>query len=168
MSKIEIETYWYGGADADRRCVDLAQAAAEAVHTLNYATMAGPSRGLVYPSNVGSVLSGIAAAVGHMRQLCEQLADFVDELGEDDRLYHDQDKNPVTSTENTRIALHRAAALTDTLGDALNNAYSHVNHLGMRDGVGQADAEPPTPSRHPCPGPSCAEPTVFSASGVPR
>lgn len=160
MSEIKFETYWRGGPGGPSRAISLANAAAEAVHTLNYATMSG-NGGLVYPSNVGSVLSGLAAVVGHMHQLLDQLADFTGELGADPRLYHDQlGESAQLAATHARAKMQAAASLTDMLGRSIERAYALVNHLGVHDTIeGQDEGAVDVDDQSP---------TTFSASGVPR
>lgn len=169
MSEVKFDTYWRGGSGGPGRAIDLANAAAEAVHTLNYATMSGAG-GLVYPSNVGSIISGLCSAVGNMHQLLEQLADFTNDLGHDRRLYHDQfGENAERAAATARAQLQAAASLTDVLRSGLDRAYSSINHLGVRDDepvdgpVDVDDQAEPLPRRR-------SHPVVlpFSASGVPH
>jgi hypothetical protein len=170
MPKIEFETYWVGGHQAPGRAIDLANAAAEAVHTLNYATMNGAG-GLVYPSNAGSIVSGLQSAVGNMHQLLEQLADFVDQLGHDGRLYHDQPGQDARAAAATgRAQLQAAASMSDVLRSSLDRVYSTINHLGLRDDAEQANEGPVAVDDRPTPLPRRLRPTggalPFSVAGV--
>lgn len=160
MNEVTFEAYWQGGPGGPGRAIGLANAAAEAIHTLNYATMENAG-GLVYPSNVGSIVSGLCSAVGNMRQLLDQLGDFTYELGHDRRLYHDQPGKSATDAAATaRAQLQAAAAMTEVLRSALDRVYASINHLGVRDDE-PADGPVPVDDRpeHLLP---------FSASGVPH
>lgn len=155
--KVEFETYWVGGHGGPQRAIDLAHAAAEAIHTLNYATMPNAD-GLVYPSNVGSVLSGLQSAVSHMHQLLNQMAKFAEKLAQDANLYHDQNGDAQVTALGAAIELRAAADRATILRDAMSRAYTPINHLGIREDEDQAEING---------GPDDWN-THFSASGVPR
>lgn len=171
MSEIAFNTYWYGGAGAIERAQNLAEAGVEAVHTLNYATMAG-NGGMAYPSHAGHLLGALRSMVGHMPQLLDQIGDFVDGFAGDERLYHDQPgKDAAGAALRGREEMRHAAALADALMHALSRADATMSHLGLRieEDEPEAPAEPTAP--HPmCPDPACipAERLPWSASGVPR
>ena len=65
MSKIEFETYWRGGDGATARAQALAAAASEALHTLNYATMA-QGGAMDYPSHADHLVSALGSTVARM------------------------------------------------------------------------------------------------------
>lgn len=132
MPKIEFETYWVGGYEAVRRAQSLAEASAEAVHTLNYATMA-TSDALAYPSHAGHIVGGIRSTVGYMPQLFEQLSDF---LGQGiERMYDDRgdSHNPRETAQSAQAILAAAAEQAERLVDTLSRAQTAIDHLGVRD-----------------------------------
>lgn len=170
MSKIEFETYWRGGDGATARAQALAAAASEALHTLNYATMA-QGGAMDYPSHADHLVSALGSTVGRMPQLLDQIGDFVERFATDPRLYHDQPgKDAAGTIPRAREEMRHAATLAEALMHALGRASATLSHLGVRDDDEPEAAEQPTAGHPMCPEAACrpAELLPFSASGVPR
>jgi len=97
----------------------LARTTAEAVRSLNHATLGG---GLEQPSDAYEVLGELATAASRLPQLLAQVAGFLDRALADGRLGHDLGDDPCFAVETAGLFLDgarlSAAALAGDLGAA--------------------------------------------------
>jgi hypothetical protein len=98
----------------------LARTAAEAVRSLNHATLGG--QGLEQPSDAYEVLGELTAAASRLPQLLAQVAGFLDRALAGGRLGHDLGDDPCFAVETAGLFLDgarlSAAALAGDLGAA--------------------------------------------------
>jgi hypothetical protein len=98
----------------------LARTAAEAVRSLNHATLGGG--GLEQPSDAYEVLGELTTAASRLPQLLAQVAGFLDRALAGGRLGHDLGEDPCFAVETAGLFLDgarlSAAALAGDLGAA--------------------------------------------------
>jgi hypothetical protein len=98
----------------------IARTAAEAVRSLNHATLSG--QGLEQPSDAYEVLGELATAASRLPQLLAQVAGFLDRALAGGRLGHDLGDDPCFAVETAGLFLDgarlSAAALAGDLGAA--------------------------------------------------
>ncbi len=123
------------GPHDDTTIIALADITAEAIRTLNHATM--PPARLTEPATAYGVLGHLAAAAHRLPQLCGQLAGWLAEQHTAGRLAHTTGGLP-DAVEDARASLDRAARHATHLGEALDLAQQATTWL-YRPGNGGED-----------------------------
>jgi hypothetical protein len=123
------------GPHDDATISALAEITAEALRTLNHATLA-PDR-LAEPATVYGVLGQLAAAAHRLPQLCGQLAGWLAAENTAGRLAHTTGGLPDV-VEDALASLDRAARHATCLGEALDQAQQATAWL-YRPGDGGDD-----------------------------
>ena len=113
----------------------LARTAAEAVRSLNHATLGGG--GLEQPSDACEVLGELATAASRLPQLLAQVAGFLDRALAGGRLGHDLGEDPCFAVETAGLFLDgarlSAAALAGDLGAAQQQLALINGRPGRKD-----------------------------------
>jgi hypothetical protein len=111
---------------SDEYTLTVAQGMAEAVRVLNHATysLAATSQ----PSTIYGVLGSIEATLTGIPQLLSQLSRLLVQLGADDRLYDDRDR------DDAELASHTVTVIKEALLDRrIRDAVRESSHLGLLD-----------------------------------
>jgi hypothetical protein len=107
---------------------EAADVAAEAIRTLNHATVSGT--GYEYPSEVYEVVGALATTLMRLPQALRQAGTWLEREHEAGRVGHDRGE-AFTAAEvySAVLALDEAAAHADTVMRALNAAHTYTGHL---------------------------------------
>lgn len=116
----------------------LASSAAEAVRTLNHATLSPGRYGWEYPGDAYQVIGGLDQTAGRMNQALEQIWALLSGLAADGHVRSDRG-TPDADLTATRTALDTARAAADQLTTALRRAHSAASHLGLHDDTDTGD-----------------------------
>ena len=107
---------------------------AEAVRTLNYATL-GDCPGLEYPDEADRLLRDVTTALDRLPQLLEQVRGWLGDRALAGVVGHDQGKDVARSVSITGGALISAAGHLVTASGILRDATAETSHLtGRGDG----------------------------------
>jgi hypothetical protein len=123
------------GPHNDATIIALAEITAEAIRTLNHATLT-PAR-LAGPTTVYGVLGQLAAAAHRLPQLCGQLAGWLAAENTTGLLAHTTGSLP-DAVEHALASLDHAARHATRLGEALDQAQQATTWL-YRPGDGGED-----------------------------
>jgi hypothetical protein len=121
---------------------EAASDAAEAVHSLNYATQPAEGwPGLNYPGDVYNVLGSLAVLAEQLPQTCEQLVGFLEREVEHDRVVavagQPFEGEPAAAVATAAHWLQQAGGLAEQLRLALQNAQ--VATAGLAHASGDED-----------------------------
>src|ERR1017187_5919104 len=111
-----------GGPHSPEYSVELANAIAEAVRTLNHATIDRRNGALVYPADADAVISALATAMQRLPQLLDQIREWLTEEYRAGRMqvtYGPHAGDPGAATLEARIGLSEASAIEGQLHAAL-------------------------------------------------
>ena len=111
-----------GGPHSPEYSVELANAIAEAVRTLNHATIDRRNGALVYPADADAVISALATAMQRLPQLLDQIREWLTEEYRAGRMqvtYGPHAGDPGAATLEARIGLSEASAIAGQLHAAL-------------------------------------------------
>ena len=100
----------------------LANAIADAVRTLNHATLNHPGEALAFPADADAVISALATAMQRVPQLLDQLSGWLTEEYRAGRMqitYGPHAGDPGAATLEARIGLSEASAIAGQLHAAL-------------------------------------------------
>jgi malonyl CoA-acyl carrier protein transacylase len=107
--------------------VDAAHAAAEAVGSLNYATLGGT--GYVWPADVDAVLVELASVAHRLPQAVRQAATWLEGQHAAGRMGHDQGENVTVAVYAALAELDVAVRCAGHLAKALDQARRETAHL---------------------------------------
>jgi hypothetical protein len=109
---------------------EAAQEAAEAIRTLNYATLPHEGYpGLEYPSDVYEVIGALKTALERMPQALQQSSLWLGEQYAAGKVGHDSGADAGLDVASTRSLMDTAATMADELSVVLNRAHSASAHL---------------------------------------
>lgn len=110
---------------------EVANALAEAVRVLNYATL-GDAPGLENPGDAYSLLAALYTATMRMPQLLQQVRSFLNDEASSGQLADDHQRDPSTQTAIAGGALMTAAEHAESLTRNLQQAQQEISGLYVK------------------------------------
>lgn len=112
----------------------LAAQAAEAIRSLNHATIRNTAAVLPYPGDIASVVSHLQALARRLPQALDQLRRRLDQLAAEGDLYSDdQPEAWAPRVTGADMSLRDAGQAAWALAEALTEAGSDLFHLGVHE-----------------------------------
>ncbi|NLT53719.1 MAG: hypothetical protein GXX79_03950 [Actinomycetales bacterium] len=124
--------------------VDHANAAAEAIRSLNHATLRIGDHdpgGYEWPSDVDAVLAELSVMAHRLQQAIWQADRWLRREHDSGRVGHDQGKDVAAVVHATSIALRDAHQDAGALANSLDDARAHTNHLTGTDAAAVGETE---------------------------
>ncbi|MFB7359696.1 hypothetical protein [Streptomyces gardneri] len=113
---------------------DLSDRAAEAIRSLNHATLSHPNLGWVYPGDAYSTVANLYALARMLPQAISQIDSFIAGLNEDEHLRSDKGEADLPGRlVGLHLALADAAGQATALGRALDNAHQLLGPVAYKD-----------------------------------
>jgi hypothetical protein len=134
---ITFETYWVGGHGAQDRAKNLTNAVDEALHTLNYATMAGHG-GAEAPIQIWEHLGSLQNGTSLLPQSLTQMAARLESMDQNGTLRLAVPGDPAEAAAKTIEALNAAARAAEQLAAALARAQGACSNLKLDKQTGVA------------------------------
>lgn len=118
----------------DKAPAELADDAAEAIRSLNHATLASERReGWEYPGDAYSAIGNLATLVQRLPQALDQISQFVTRQELQGHLRSDRGRDVADEVAAVTAGLRMSADDVEVLADHLGAVHSALSHLAWKD-----------------------------------
>ena len=122
---------------SSERTAELGDLFDQCSRAITYATMAGKG-GLEYPADAYRLAADLYSATGRLRQICEQLEQFIRAQAATGRLYEARGRDVEIQRDTAAIHLDQAAMHAHSLTLALQAFQADISGLGVKEGSDDA------------------------------
>lgn len=121
------------GPHSPEYTAEVANAMAECVRVLNYATGSSADAGIAYPATVYQVLGAMYTSTGRLPQLLSQLSGWLERAAEAGRLAEDRHGDVIAAVATAQEALVFANGKLASVTSALEAAQAAVSGLSLAE-----------------------------------